>query len=147
MVLPEHIYYEQGPGKWAHFRRYFLTRIEIYIADGLNRQLQDSLYNYVSGTGASNAYHVEHILAHNDKNRNLFKNSNDELDEELFEGERNRFGGLLLLQGPDNISSGKELYRDKLRTYTGSTPLLAQTLAPDFYKSKIPILVMVMDMS
>ena len=121
----------------SRFRRYFLSRIEIYIADGLNRKLQDLLYNYVSGTGASNAYHVEHILAHNDENRNLFKNSKGELDEELFEGERNRFGGLLLLQGPDNISSGKELYRDKLRTYTGSAPLLAQTLVPDFYKSNI----------
>ena len=32
-------------------------------------------------------------------------------------------------------SSSKELYADKLRTYTGSAPYLAQTLVPDFYKS------------
>ncbi len=117
------------------FLRYFLTRIEIFIADGLGCQLQDTLYNYVSGTGASNAYHVEHVLAHNDENRRLFKNSKEEIDEELFESERNRFGGVLLLKGLDNISSGKESYADKLRTYTGSAPLLAQTLVPDFYKS------------
>jgi hypothetical protein len=121
----------------TRFLRYFLTRIEVFIADGLGRQLQDSPYNYVSGSGRSNAYHVEHILARNDESRSLFIGGDGEVDEELFENQRNRFGGLLLLKGQDNMSSSNELYADKLRTYTGSAPYLAQTLVADFYKSNI----------
>jgi hypothetical protein len=119
----------------TRFLRYFLTRIELFISEGLGINLQDSLYNYVSGTGVSNAYHVEHILARNKESRSLFTNGNGEHDEELFENERNRFGGLLLLKGQDNSSSGAEPYAKKLKTYTGSAPYLAQTLVPDFYKS------------
>lgn len=119
----------------SRFLRYFLARIETFIAQGLGCNLQDTLYNYVSGTGRSNAYHIEHILARNDESRGLFKNDDGEINEALFENERNRFGGLLLLKGQDNQSSGKEVYADKLRTYTGSAPYLAQTLVPDFYKT------------
>ena len=117
----------------TRFLRYFLARMEAFIGQGLGWKLQDSLYNYVSGTGKSNAYHVEHILARNDENRALFKKDDGKLDEALFENERNRFGGLLLLKGQDNMSSGKEQYAKKLQTYTGSAPYLAQTLVPDFY--------------
>lgn len=119
----------------TRFLRYFLTRIEIFTAEGLGKQLQDSLHNYVSGAGKSNSYHVEHVLARNDENRALFTDENGEHDEALFENERNRFGALLLLKGQDNSSSGNESYTDKLRTYTGNAPYLAQTLVPDFYKS------------
>ena len=119
----------------TRFLRYFLTRIEFFIADGLGKKMQDSLYNYVSGTGKSNAYHVEHILARNDENRALFTDENGDYDETLFENERNRFGALLLLKGQDNSSSGNENYVGKVRTYTGSAPYLAQTLVPNFYKS------------
>ena len=87
------------------------------------------------GTGRSNAYHVEHILARNDESRSLFRSAEGEQDDTLFENERNRFGCLLLLKGQDNISSSNELYADKLRTYTGNAPYLAQTLVSDFYKS------------
>ncbi len=119
----------------SRFLRYFLTRIEKFLADGLGWKLKDTMYNYVSGTGKSNAYHVEHILARNDESRNLFQDVSGETDEAIFENERNRFGALLLLKGQDNISSSNELYADKLKTYTGSAPILAQTLLPDFYKS------------
>jgi len=117
------------------FLRYFLSRIEAFIVDHLSYGLQDSLYNYVRGTGKGNAYHIEHILARNAESRQLFKSSDGLLDEAMFENERNRFGGLLLLKGLDNQSSNKEGYAKKLKTYTGSAPYLAQTLVPDFYKS------------
>jgi len=119
----------------TRFLRYFLARIEAFLAEGLGWNLQDSLYNFVCGTGKSNAYHIEHILARNDESRELFKNADGESDEMLFENERNRFGGLLLLKGRDNISSSNESYAGKLRTYTGNAPYLAQTLVSDFYKS------------
>jgi hypothetical protein len=119
----------------ARFLRYFFARIEVFIANGLGWNLQDTLYNYVSGAGKSNAYHIEHILARNDESRELFKDDGGGNDEALFENERNRLGGLLLLKGQDNRSSGKELYAEKVRTYAGSAPYLARTLVSDFYKS------------
>jgi hypothetical protein len=117
------------------FLRYFLARIEAFIVGGLKCGLQDSLANYVRGLGKGNSYHVEHVLARNEESRKLFKGSDGALDEATFENQRNRFGGLLLLKGPDNQSSGNESYAKKLGTYTGSAPYLAQTLVPDFYKS------------
>ena len=117
------------------FLRYFLARIEAFITNGLGWGPKDSLYNYVRGTGRGNAYHVEHVLARNDESRELFKSHDGTIDEPLFENQRNRFGGLLLLKGQDNSSSGAERYAAKLKTYTGSAPHLAQTLVPDFYKS------------
>lgn len=129
----------------TRFLRYFLSRIEAFIAKGQRRNLQDSLYNYVSGVGKSNAYHIEHILARNDESRGLFKNPDGEIDEALFENERNRFGGLLLLKGQDNSSSGNEPYKNKIRTYTGSAPYLAQTLVPDFYKSNSSMSAFIQD--
>jgi len=121
------------------FLRYFLARIEGFIASGLGWQLQESLYNYVRGTGAANSYHVEHILARNDESRKLFQKKDGGIDEAVFENERNRFGGLLLLKGQDNSSSGNERYANKLRTYTGSAPYLARTLVADFYKSNTAV--------
>jgi hypothetical protein len=118
------------------FMRYFLARIEAYIADGLGDPVSaDKMSNYVRGTGAGTIYHIEHILAHNDESRALFADKKGIVDEELFETERNRFGGLLLLKGPDNSSSGNEKYADKLRTYSAKAPYLARTLVPDFYKA------------
>ena len=117
------------------FLRYFLARVEAFIAGGLGWGLQDTLYNYVRGTGKGNAYHIEHILARNDESRDLFKDDDGAVDEAMFENQRNRFGALLLLKGQDNQSSGKERYAEKLKTYTGSAPYWAQTLVPDFYKS------------
>lgn len=117
------------------FLRYFLARIEAFIVAGLNCGLQGSLYNYVRGTGKGNSYRIEHILARNNESRELFRSNDGALDESMFENQRNRFGGLLLLKGLDNSSSNNESYTKKLRTYTGSAPYLAQTLVPDFYKS------------
>lgn len=117
------------------FLRYFLSRIEAFIVSGLGWGLKDTMYNFVRGIGKGNAYHVEHILARNDESRALFKTEDGIVDEETFENERNRLGGLLLLKGQDNQSAGNEIYSEKLRTYTGSAPYLAQTLVSDYYKS------------
>lgn len=109
------------------FIHYFLARIEEYIAKGIGRQMQDDLYELVR----RRSYHIEHILSNNDENLKLFENDQDEFDRE-----RNRLGGLLLLKARDNQSSGNEPYEEKLRTYAG-TLYWNQTLHPDFYKSKL----------
>jgi hypothetical protein len=54
----------------------------------------------------------------------------------VFERERNRLGGLLLLKGADNISSNNEIYSNKLKTYA-NTLYWNETLRQDSYKSKL----------
>lgn len=113
------------------FIRYLLARVELFLANGIQRDLQDSMYDLVRNDGRVHGYHVEHILGRNAENLELFDD-----DEEVFERERNRLGGLLLLRGPDNQSSGAEPYEEKLRTYA-STLYWNQSLREDFYKSKL----------
>jgi uncharacterized protein with ParB-like and HNH nuclease domain len=112
------------------FKRYFFARIESFIADQTKVQMRHSLYDLVANTGSVNGFHVEHILAENTDNHELFNN-----DLELFESERNRLGGLLLLKGKDNISSSNETYKKKLKSYA-NTLLWNETLRDDSYKSK-----------
>ena len=57
-------------------------------------------------------------------------------DEERFEVERNRLGGVLLLKGKDNISSSNELYAQKLKSYA-NTLYWNETLREDAYHSKL----------
>jgi hypothetical protein len=93
------------------FKRYFFARIEKFISKETNMQMRHSLYDLVSNTGSVNGFHIEHILSVNADNLAKFNNDNDR-----FERERNRLGGLLLLKGKDNISSSNEKYSDKLKT-------------------------------
>ena len=66
------------------------------------------------------------ILSENEKNRGYFK------DVEEFEDQRNLLGGLLLLKGLDNISSGNEEYSDKLKTYSNGL-VWGHSLCEDYY--------------
>lgn len=113
------------------FLRYVLARVEQYIADNTHMEMKQNLYNLVINRGATNGFHIEHILAENEENHIIFNN-----DDELFRSERNRLGGLLLMKGADNISSSNELYRDKLKSYA-NTLYWNETLREDSYKSKL----------
>jgi len=84
----------------------------------------------VSNTGNVNGFHIEHILANNKENLDVFN------DEDTFDRERNRLGGLLLLKGNDNISSNDESYTQKLKSYA-NTLYWNETLRKDSYKSKL----------
>jgi len=122
---------ETGIELQARFKRYFFTRIEKFIADNTNMKMKHSFYDLVQNTGIVNGFHIEHILADNTQNLQLFNN-----DEEKFKSERNRLGGLLLLKGKDNISSGNEVYSDKLKSYA-NTLYWNETLREDTYKSNL----------
>jgi uncharacterized protein with ParB-like and HNH nuclease domain len=117
----------------TRFNRYFLARIEYFIAKEGGSEMKQSFENLVRNNGTKNGYHIEHILAHNDENIAAFNN-----DEEVFERERNRLGGLLLLRGNANQSSGNEAYGDKLKTYAESLYWNA-TLHPDTYHSNLDL--------
>jgi uncharacterized protein with ParB-like and HNH nuclease domain len=122
---------ETGIELEKRFKRYFFARIDQFIAENTNMQMKQSLYDLVQNTGSKNGFHIEHILSENAENKALF---ND--DEEYFERERNRLGGLLLLKGKDNISSNNETYKKKLKSYA-NTLYWNETLREDTYKSKL----------
>lgn len=113
------------------FKRYFFARIEKFISSNTKMEMKQTFYNLVQNTGAVNGFHIEHILSHNEENKALFNN-----DDELFERERNRLGGLLLLKGLDNISSNNETFKKKLKSYA-NTLYWNETLRADTYKSKL----------
>jgi hypothetical protein len=83
-----------------------------------------------------NGFHIEHILSMNNDNLSKFGNN-----EELFERERKRLSGLLLLKGKDNVSSSNELYKKKLSTYA-NTLYWNETLREDSYLSKLDFIKM-----
>jgi uncharacterized protein with ParB-like and HNH nuclease domain len=114
----------------TRFKRYFFARIDEFLAESMNLNPKHPIADLVTKTGARNGFHVEHILSWNKENKALF-----DQDEERFEQERNRLGGILLLKGKDNISSNNEPYRDKLKSYA-NTLYWNETLRADSYKSK-----------
>jgi len=113
------------------FKRYFFARIDEFLAENMKLNPKHPIEDLVKKTGTVNGFHVEHILSWNDENKALFKH-----DEELFDQERNRLGGILLLKGRDNISSNNEPYREKLNSYA-NTLYWNETLRADAYKSKL----------
>ncbi len=119
------------------FKRYFFARIENFIATNTNLNMKHSFNDLVTKTGAASGFHIEHILAENRENKQLFEN-----DEDRFERERNRLGGLLLLKGKDNTSSNNERYVDKLKSYA-NTLYWNETLRKDSYKSKLDFTAMI----
>ncbi len=110
--------------------RYFLARVEQYISKETSVDMQSSVMDISKKTGKITGYHIEHILSHNETNRSYFQS-----DEE-FEEKRNLLGGLLLLRGLDNISSGNEEYEDKLKTYSNGL-MWGHSLCDEFYHSNL----------
>ncbi len=117
----------------TRFNRYFFSRIEHFITKESKAEMQQNFENMVRNTGSVNGHHIEHILAHNPENLLIFGS-----DEQVFERERNRLGGLLLLRGNTNQSSGAETYPEKLKTYV-QTLYWNSTLHPDTYHSNLDL--------
>lgn len=107
---------------------YILARVEDFLCSTLNKNPEADV-QYMS-TKHSNVIgcHIEHIFSDNDQNKNYFSS------EEDFWTKRNNIGALLLLKGRSNISSGNEIYKNKLETYSHGT-IWAQTLCKEFYHS------------
>lgn len=115
----------------TRFKRYFFSRIDGFLANNMNLKIKHDYEDLVMKTGAINGFHIEHILSYNEENLKLFNG-----DEDLFEQERNRLGGILLLKGKDNISSSNESYKKKIKSYA-NTLYWNETLREDSYKSKL----------
>jgi len=115
----------------TRFVRFLFARVERLLAEGMKLNMKQELKGLVTLRGAKNGFHVEHILSRNAENLALFDG-----DEERFDQERNRLGGVLLLKGKDNISSNNEVFADKLKSYA-NTLYWNETLREDSYKSKL----------
>jgi uncharacterized protein with ParB-like and HNH nuclease domain len=131
------LFKETGIELNKRFKRYFFARIEQFISLNTNMNMKHSLYDLVANTGTVNGFHIEHILSENKDNLKLFDD-----DNEKFERERNRLGGLLLLKGKDNISSNNESYSKKLKSYA-NTLYWNETLREESYKSKLDFTKMI----
>ena len=114
----------------TRFTRYFFARVDRFIARETNSGEKHPFGDLVTKTGAVNGFHIEHILSYNKENIKIYNN-----DEERFDAERNRLGGVLLLKGRDNISSNNEVYKRKLKSYA-KTLHWNESLREDSYKSK-----------
>lgn len=114
----------------TRFLRYFLSRVENYICAESNIKMQNDVFYVSTKTGNKTGYQVEHILSNNEENVKYFDN------EDEFNERRNQLGGLLLLKGLDNISSGNEKYEDKLKTYSNGF-VWGHTLCEDFYHANL----------
>lgn len=114
----------------TRFLRYFLSRIEEYLCKESNLKMQNDVFYVSTKTGNKTGYHIEHILSNNEESVGYFES------EEEYNEKRNMLGGLLLLKGLDNISSGNEKYEDKLRTYSNGF-IWGHTLCKDFYHANL----------
>lgn len=107
---------------------YLLARVEDYICKHINLEPEHDVYYMSIKHSNVYGYHIEHIFSDNDESRANFSS------EEEFWNERNGIGALLLLKGRANISSGNELYADKLKTYSNGT-VWAKSLCQNWYHS------------
>lgn len=74
--------------------------------------------------------HLEHIYAHNESNRNLFIDPvTGVMDAALFDQTRNYLGMVLLLKDLQNLSSGNDVYKDKLDDYAKSNLIWNELLS------------------
>lgn len=110
--------------------RYFFARVDKFLCEKTGEKMVSSVQDISMKTGKVHGYHIEHIFSRNQENQSKFKN------EDEFENMRNRIGGLLLLKGKNNISSGNEIYKDKLKTYSNGLKW-GRTLLEDTYHANL----------
>ncbi len=122
-------YFDSRGGLNQRVKRYFFARVEEFFAKKLGHEMTHTIYNLTR----NNSFHIEHILAKNSENNMLFP------DKDEFEKKRNRLGGLLLLKGNANQSSGNEPFSEKLKTYSGCSLVWNETLTDNFYKANIDL--------
>lgn len=120
----------------ANFSKYVLMRIDHWLSELLD------MPSYCQGTpmeieerfnrSGRKRYgmHLEHIYAHNEANQKLFLDPvTGVFDAALFDQTRNYLGMVLLLKDSQNISSGNDIYIDKLNDYSKSSIIWNDLLA------------------
>lgn len=99
----------------------------------------ENLFNW--SNRKSYELHLEHVYTHNERNEVLFLNEDGEFDYYLFEELRNRLGALLILKDQHNLSSGDDVYEDKMEIYGQSNIIWNEMLVgkiPQIDLRKLP---------
>lgn len=112
----------------ANFSKYLLMRIDRWLSDELIKKPSycaaslSELEERFNRSGRKRfGMHLEHIYAHNDANTRLFIDPKTGVfDSALFDQTRNLLGMVLLLKDSQNISSGNDIYKDKIHDYSMS---------------------------
>ena len=116
--------YFQNSSISGRFTTYILARVDRHLADVLNEQSfakQETLHYIThSGNRPANGFHIEHMFANNEKIMAQFKDESGEVDEKLFNDQRNRLGALILLKGNENIRTSNWIYKKKFSSYVNS---------------------------
>ena len=109
----------------ANFSKYILMRIDRWLSELLDKPSYcDSspadLEERFNRSGRKRyGMHLEHIYAHNEANQKLFLDAaTGVLDAALFDQVRNYMGMVLLMKDSQNISSGNDIYSDKIKDYS-----------------------------
>lgn len=127
--------------------KYILLRIDDLLSKSMGRAslVTDSsidLENLFNRTNRkSYELHLEHMYTHNDRNEVLFLNDEGEFDYIKFDRLRNQFGALLILKDQHNLSSGADVYEDKMRIYGQSNIIWNEMLVgtvPEIDLRKLP---------
>lgn len=111
----------------ANFSKYILMRIDRWLSTLLDKPsycgspLDDLEERFNRSSRKRYGMHLEHIYAHNDANTKLFVDPITGIfDAALFDQVRNYLGMVLLLKDSQNISSGNDIYKDKVKDYSKS---------------------------
>lgn len=127
--------------------KYILLRVDDTLSKSMGRAslVTDStidLENLFNRTNRkSYELHLEHMYAHNERNEVLFLNDEGEFDYIKFDKLRNQFGALLILKDQHNLSSGAEVYEDKMEIYGQSNIIWNEILVgevPEIDLRKLP---------
>lgn len=120
----------------TNISKYLLMRIDRWLGVILDKPsyccapLQEIEERFNRSNRRRFGMHLEHIYAHNDTNRALFRDEATGLfDEAGFEQTRNMLGMVLLLKDSQNLSSNNDKYQDKLDDYAKSDIIWNQLLA------------------
>jgi uncharacterized protein with ParB-like and HNH nuclease domain len=121
--------------RWPNFSKYVLMRIDRYLSKLLDKpsyaggDLQDLEEHFNKTTRRVHGMHLEHIYAYNEPNMALFRTKENAFDAQQFNLVRNLLGMVLLLKDSHNLSSGNEVYKDKIETYKKSNFIWNELLA------------------
>lgn len=126
----------------ANFSKYILMRIDRWMSNLLDKPsycgspLDDLEERFNRSSRKRYGMHLEHIYAHNDANSKLFIDPiTGVFDAALFDQVRNYLGMVLLLKDSQNISSGNDIYKDKVKDYSKSD-IIWNELLPGFHVAK-----------
>lgn len=120
---------------WLNFSKYILMRVDLVLSDWLNGKPSyvieagndlESIFNKINRRRYG--LQLEHILARNEENNKLFIDQNGVFDEASFNKKRNLMGAVLLLKDKHNLSSGNDIYKDKIDVYSKSDIIWNQIL-------------------